>query len=76
MAYFNETHASNAGLAERIVDGLAQWLAGVGETMARRRLARVTYTELSALSNRELADLGISRSEIRALALKAAQGKL
>ncbi|THH39225.1 DUF1127 domain-containing protein [Aliishimia ponticola] len=55
---------------------MAHWLAGVGENMARRRLARVTYSELSSLSDRELSDLGIGRSQIRGLAQQAAEGKL
>jgi len=37
---------------------------------ARRQRFRTTYTELCALSNRELADLGIPRCHIRRLALE------
>lgn len=37
---------------------------------ARRQQFRTTYTELCALSNRDLADLGIPRSHIRRLALE------
>ncbi|MEM5519955.1 DUF1127 domain-containing protein [Sulfitobacter sp. AS59] len=39
----------------------------------RRKQARVyraTFNELSSLSNRELADLGMSRSQIRSIALE------
>lgn len=39
---------------------------------ARRAVYNETYSELSALSNRELADLGMSRSEIRRVAMEAA----
>ena len=35
------------------------------------RLYRETISELSRLSNRELADLGISRGEIRSVARRA-----
>ena len=37
---------------------------------ARRQRFRTTFSELCALSNRELADLGIPRSHIRRLALE------
>ncbi|MCV3272678.1 DUF1127 domain-containing protein [Roseobacter sp. WL0113] len=47
------------------------------ETAARRyakyRVYRITLTELAALSDRELNDLGLSRSMIRGLALEAAE---
>ena len=36
------------------------------------RVYRRTYAELSALTNRELADLGLHRSEVRRVALEAA----
>ncbi|WP_121632179.1 DUF1127 domain-containing protein [Tropicibacter alexandrii] len=39
---------------------------------ARRRVYKETFRELSALSNRELCDLGLSRSEIRRVAYQAA----
>jgi uncharacterized protein YjiS (DUF1127 family) len=40
-------------------------LNSVGRTMARRRELRRAFAELSALDDRSLADIGISRSEIR-----------
>lgn len=40
--------------------------------IARYRLYRETLNELSALSNRELADLGLNRSMIKRLAYQAA----
>ncbi|SDX42884.1 DUF1127 domain-containing protein [Roseicitreum antarcticum] len=42
---------------------------------ARRRVYQQTYSELSALTSRELNDLGIARSMIRRLAMEAAYGK-
>nr|WP_230383053.1 DUF1127 domain-containing protein [Paracoccus shanxieyensis] len=42
---------------------------------ARRALYRQTVRELNDLNGRELADLGISRSMIRRVALEAAWGK-
>lgn len=59
--------------------GFSGWLAEMtsefAERMARRRVYRDTVNELSSLSNRELADLGINRSMIRRLAQEAAYGK-
>ena len=43
--------------------------------MAARKVYRTTLTELQALDNRDLADLGISRSMIRSIAHEAAYGK-
>jgi uncharacterized protein YjiS (DUF1127 family) len=36
----------------------------------QNRVYRATFNELSALSNRELADLGMARSQIRSIALE------
>ncbi len=69
MAFFTETH-SGAGIAHRL--GLI-W-ADYKEEMARRKVQRTTYRELSALSNRELADLGLARGNIRRIAYEAAYG--
>ncbi len=45
------------------------------EARARRAVYRQTVSELSNLSNRELADLGIHRSMITRIATEAAWGK-
>ncbi|MDO5642995.1 MAG: DUF1127 domain-containing protein [Paracoccus sp. (in: a-proteobacteria)] len=50
-------------------------LARVQEARARRAIYRQTVTELSALSARELDDLGIHRSMIGQIATEAAWGK-
>jgi len=42
------------------------------KTVARRRVYRSTYHELSVLSDRSLRDLGIPRSSIKGLAKEAA----
>ncbi|WP_306456446.1 DUF1127 domain-containing protein [Maliponia aquimaris] len=39
---------------------------------AKSRVFRQTYAELSTLSDRDLADLGLARSEIRRVAWQAA----
>lgn len=44
------------------------------QTLERRRIYRTTRGELAILSDRELRDLGIPRSNIKRLALEAANG--
>ncbi|SFP02518.1 DUF1127 domain-containing protein [Tranquillimonas alkanivorans] len=68
MAYANYSRTVEAGLLDRI----ASFLKDAGERLERYRLYRRTLTELDALSNRELADLGIGRSGIRRVAYEAA----
>ncbi len=47
----------------------------VRSSLARHKVYRSTYYELSMLTNRDLADLGIPRSGIRRLAKEAAYGE-
>jgi uncharacterized protein YjiS (DUF1127 family) len=70
MAFAN-TRASHVTLADRIV-ALTETLK---TRLENRRVYKTTLNELSALSNRELSDLSITRGEIRNLALEAAYGK-
>jgi uncharacterized protein YjiS (DUF1127 family) len=42
--------------------------------LAKREVYRKTHHELSMLTDRDLADLGIARSNIKAIALEAANG--
>ncbi|APX24075.1 MAG: DUF1127 domain-containing protein [Rhodobacteraceae bacterium] len=69
MAYATDhtanVQAGNAGFFSGIV-------ASLRERNARRRLFKETVSELSGLSNRELSDLGLSRSMIRRIAWQAA----
>lgn len=44
------------------------------EAQAKRPVFRATCRELSVLSDRELGDLGIPRSNIKGLAMEAAYG--
>ena len=48
--------------------GIANWFKNLNKKLQARRLERQTYLELSKLSNRELQDLGIGRSDIRSIA--------
>ena len=66
MAYLNTAAAPQ---------GLSGLRARIQDAMEKRRIYRTTLSELSGLSNRELADLGIARSMIKGIALEAAYGK-
>lgn len=46
----------------------------IRQALAKRRVYRTTFFELAALTDRELRDLGITRSNIKRLALEAAHG--
>ncbi len=50
-------------------------MARIVEAVAARKVYRTTLTELQALDNRDLTDLGISRSMIKSIAYEAAYGK-
>lgn len=70
MAYVNTVANVDAGIVARLVAAYKT----VGERFARYNTYRNTVIELNALSGRELADLGVSRANIRAIAYKAAYG--
>lgn len=69
MAYATENSSrAQSALASRI-DG---FLIDIRARLARRRVFRQTVNELASLSDRELADLGLNRTEIRRVAYQAA----
>ena len=70
MAFYSDTRATGITLADRFV-ALRDRLA---DAAAKRRVYRTTVSELDALSTRELADLGLSRSMIKGIAYEAAYG--
>ncbi len=71
MAYVNTTRQNALSFREIFVRPLQSL-----QLMAQRRRVYVqTLTELRALSDRDLADLGLHRSLIRAVAKDAAYGK-
>jgi uncharacterized protein YjiS (DUF1127 family) len=70
MAFANTTKLADTGLTDRV----AAAFRAAGERYAQHRLYKRTYNELAALTGRELADLGLSRSGIRRVALEAAYG--
>lgn len=71
MAYVNSTPLARKGLADR----LAVLRDAVLTAIAQRRTYVRTVAELNALTDRELADLGISRFSIPEIAREAAYGK-
>lgn len=73
MAYYNTT-AGNGALMERILGATAGILNRAAERHAMRRVYNNTKSELSALTSRELADLGIHPTEVKRIAWEAAYG--
>jgi uncharacterized protein YjiS (DUF1127 family) len=71
MAYVNSSRTLNISFADR----LGNIAKSVKLALHRRRLFNQTVRELNALSERELADLGIHASMIREIATIAAYGK-
>jgi uncharacterized protein YjiS (DUF1127 family) len=74
MATYNvKTHPAFGGYELGEENGTFRRLgAKIAGWHRARRAYRETFSELEALSNRELADIGISRSDITAVALNAA----
>lgn len=71
MAYVNSSRAASFSLADRI----SGFVALTKASLARRAVYNQTVRELVILSDRELADLGITRHDIPAVAREAAYGK-
>lgn len=71
MAYVNSSRAASFSLADRI----SGFVSLTKASFARRAVYNQTVRELVILTDRELADLGISRADIRAVAHEAAYGK-
>jgi len=67
MAYLNTTFAPS------FLDRARSILASLKARRAQNRIYRQTLNELISLSDRELADLGLSRAELHHVAREAAQ---
>ncbi|MDO6669765.1 DUF1127 domain-containing protein [Paracoccus sp. 1_MG-2023] len=65
----------NAVAATGLTGRLQNAILRMQENRARRAVYKQTVRELNALTNRDLADLGINRSMITRLAHEAAWGK-
>ena len=73
MAY--TTYGNSAATSSTLQGRLVARLEAARENWGKWRVYRKTVNELSALSDRDLNDLGLSRSMIRGIALEAAYGK-
>ena len=71
MTTFNITLPTSIPFMDRL-SGLR---ATLYDKLAKRKVFLTTLSELQSLSNRDLADLGLSRSALRGIALEAAYGK-
>lgn len=68
MTHVNYAKTFEAGLIDRSLNVLKR----ASVRLARFRVYRQTVAELESLSDRELADLGLARTSIRAVAREAA----
>lgn len=71
MAYVT----SHRSASFRLSDVVAQVMGRLTDAIQRRKVYAETLAELSALSDRDLADLGVSRFNIEDIARAAAYGK-
>jgi len=71
MAYASGIHSGEAGLSGRIGD----FVNDLRDRWRRYKLYRETLRELNLLSDRDLVDLGIHRSQVQAIAIEAAYGR-
>lgn len=71
MAYLNATRLRRMGIMDRIAGSLAN----AKEAWRRHALYRQTLRELNALSERDLADLGLNPTMLNSVAMDAAYGK-
>lgn len=63
------THYPSRGLAAT----LSRWVQRLRDLRAYRQAYDQTFGELSMLSDRDLADIGVSRSDITDIATRAAE---
>lgn len=69
MAVASDIRVENS-LLERVATVLSTW----AEKRAKRAQFRTTLRELNELSGRELADLGLHRSQLKSVAMEATYG--
>jgi len=74
MVAINNTNSVQSALSLDIASGLNHVFAAIDSLTSRLKAAqayRQTVSQLNALSDRELSDIGISRGEIKAIASKS-----
>jgi len=64
MNTLNTTFKNQSGVMTHLAGGLAGGFAAVMANLAARVERRRVYSELSAMSDRDLADIGIGRADI------------
>ena len=70
MAYVNSSRAVTVSFGDRIV----ALVKVAQQSLQRRRVYLQTLNELNLLSDRDLADLGIARSDVAVVARESAYG--
>lgn len=73
MTYYTDTHTQVSGGFAGLLDTVAKWLHGRAAALKSYQKMRATYNELSALSDRELSDIGLSRAQLRSVAFEVSQ---
>jgi len=68
MAYATQTQSFTGN----VFAAVSAFFAERSEAAERRRVYKTTYSELAAMSARELADIGLSKANIGAVAYEAA----
>lgn len=68
MAYLTTTASHTSVFAQ-----IGAAFAAAATRYKQYRLYRATFDELNALSNRELADLGLNRCELRRVSIEASR---
>lgn len=68
MAYVTDIRVGGISIADRF----AELRATLATRLDQRRVYNQTFSELNALTDRDLYDLGIARSSIRSIAYEAA----
>jgi uncharacterized protein YjiS (DUF1127 family) len=71
----NMTYATNTMVSGGLMARLRALRADLAERAAKQRLFAQTRNELTNLSDRDLADLGLARADIADVAYQAAYGK-
>ena len=71
MAYATETRAAGGSLVQKI----SEFRAHIADRFAKYQTYRETMNELGSLTDRDLADLGLSRGDMHRVAVEAAYGK-
>lgn len=75
MTFYNDSRNGGIGIRTTITamaGTVASFFAGIADSIRRYQKFSQTYDELNRLSQRELEDLGISRSMITRVAMDAA----